>query len=203
VKSHSSPDEVRTPNKTGSRLFTLRGSRLRVSTWSLGGAGRSASSRSLRPINARSLTSAKLSPDELRSASRTAARDSETKLVISYYVGKRDHDRACNFIRELSARVASQHRHQINSDGLRTYIPAIEEYFGADVDYAQLIKVYGRPDNAGPEWYGPGKVIETVPTPISGDPDPDRISTSHIELSNLSIRMHLRRFTPLVNAFSK
>jgi len=71
-------------------------------------------------------------------------------------------------------------RHQITSDDLPSYIPAIEEYFGADVDYALLAKLNGKPDNAGPDWYGPGKVIETVPTPISGNPAFDRISTSRI-----------------------
>jgi len=97
--------------------------------------------------------------------------DSETKLVIAYLVGKRDPDSAYSVVRDLSSRVVSHRRHQITSDGLRTYIPAIEEYFGADVDYAQLLKLYGRPDNAGPDWYGPGKVIETVPILITGDPD--------------------------------
>jgi hypothetical protein len=74
---------------------------------------------------------------------------------------------------------------------------------GADIDYGQLLKIYGKPDDAGPDWYGPAKVIETVPTPISGDTKLERISTSHIERANLSFRTQLRRFTRLALGFSK
>lgn len=140
-------------------------------------------------------------PGEWGDAYIWMAIDSETKLVLSYLTAKRDAVSAYDFIRDLSERVTG--RFQITTDGLRGYVPAIEEYFGADVDFAQLLKIYGTTDGEGPDWYKPSQVTATIPIPISGNPNPRYISTSHVERANLSIRTHLRRFTRLSLGFSK
>lgn len=131
------------------------------------------------------------------------ALDSDSKLIISYLIGSREAECAYEFIQDVAARLAN--RVQLTTDGHKAYLNAVEEAFGADIDYAMLVKLYSEtPDQKGPERkYSPGTCTGAVARKIEGKPDAQYVSTSHVEKHNQSMRQHMKRFARLTAAHSK